>query len=242
MTRTRRTQRQRIIEAAAELLAEGGRDAVSTRSVSAAAGVTAPAIYRQFGDMRGLLDAVAAHGFAAYQETKPPAGPADDPVEELRHGWDMHVAFGLANPRIYALMYGEPRGGEISAPAERADAVLRGIVERIAAAGRLSVSVEHATGLMHAGALGVTVALLEAAPEDRDLTLSDATREALLAAITTDGPTPASADGTQPSVMARAVALKATLDAVAPAFSSAELKLLSDWLDRIARQDQRRFP
>ena len=58
--------RQRIVEAAARLLEEGGREAVSTRAVSAAAGVQAPTIYRIFGDKRGLLDAVASHGLAAY--------------------------------------------------------------------------------------------------------------------------------------------------------------------------------
>ena len=38
--------------------ADGGRGAVTTRAVSAAARVQPPTIYRQFGDMRGLLDAV----------------------------------------------------------------------------------------------------------------------------------------------------------------------------------------
>jgi len=50
---------QRIVRAAAELLTKGGLDAVSTRAVSAAAGVQPPAIYRRFGDMQGLLDAAA---------------------------------------------------------------------------------------------------------------------------------------------------------------------------------------
>ncbi len=45
--------RDRILQAAARLLAEGGREAVSTRAVSSAAGVQAPTIYRQFGDMQG---------------------------------------------------------------------------------------------------------------------------------------------------------------------------------------------
>ena len=58
--------RERIVEAAAALLAQGGREAVSTRAVSAAAGVQAPTIYRIFGDKQGLLDAVASRGFAEY--------------------------------------------------------------------------------------------------------------------------------------------------------------------------------
>ena len=56
--------RQRICDAAAEAAGRGRRDAVSTRAVSAAAGVQAPTLYRLFGDKDGLLDAVADHGFA----------------------------------------------------------------------------------------------------------------------------------------------------------------------------------
>src|SRR3954452_18482594 len=101
--------RTRIVTAAAALLADGGRDAVTTRAVAAAAGVQAPTIYRLFGDKTGLLDAVAEHGFQAYLGGK--AAPDGDPVECLRAGWDLHVGFGLANPGLYALMYGNPRPG-----------------------------------------------------------------------------------------------------------------------------------
>jgi len=47
--------RARIVRAATELLATGGRNAVTTRAVSAAAGVQAPTIYRHFGDMQSLF-------------------------------------------------------------------------------------------------------------------------------------------------------------------------------------------
>ncbi|MGC4948582.1 TetR family transcriptional regulator, partial [Streptomyces sp. DT224] len=42
------SNRRRIIAAATRLLAEKGREAVSTRAVGAAAGVQAPTIYRLF--------------------------------------------------------------------------------------------------------------------------------------------------------------------------------------------------
>ena len=56
--------RARIVAAAAELIASGGREAATTRAVAAAAGVQAPTIYRLFGDKRGLLNAAAEHGHA----------------------------------------------------------------------------------------------------------------------------------------------------------------------------------
>src|SRR5258708_39948528 len=98
--------RDRIIEVAAALLTGGGREAVSTRAVSAAAGVQAPTIYRLFGDKQGLLDAVATHGFTTYLRDKADLKPTADPVADLRSGFDLHVSFGLANPALYSLMYG----------------------------------------------------------------------------------------------------------------------------------------
>src|ERR1700679_1058133 len=97
--------RAQLVEVAAELLATGGPDAVTTRSVALAAGVQAPTIYRLFGDKNGLLDAVGEHGFASYLARKPPVGTAADPVEGLRAGWELHIGFGLENPRLFRLMH-----------------------------------------------------------------------------------------------------------------------------------------
>src|ERR687886_710849 len=113
---SREATRAKIMRAAAELLSTQGRDGVTTRSVGAAAGVQAPTIYRLFGDMQGLLDAVTAAGFADYLARKTAQEASDDPVDDLRAGWDLHVAFGLENPSFYLLMYGEPDPGS-TAPA-----------------------------------------------------------------------------------------------------------------------------
>src|SRR5690242_14236128 len=128
--------RERIVEAATALLADGGPDAVSTRAVATAAGVQPPTIYRLFGDKQGLLDAVVAHGFAAYLATKTAREPLADPVDELRAGWDEHVGLGLANPALYRLMYSQPRSGPAVTAAY---GILAQRIHRIAEAGRLRV-------------------------------------------------------------------------------------------------------
>src|ERR1700745_1854668 len=97
--------RARIVRAATELLATGGRAAVTTRAVSAAAGVQPPTIYRHFGDMQGLFDAVARDTFAVYAREKAARPPSEDPLEDLRRGAYLHIAFGLANPDVFALLY-----------------------------------------------------------------------------------------------------------------------------------------
>src|SRR5918997_2119660 len=224
--------RDRIVRVAAELLAEGGRESVSTRTVAAAAGVQAPTIYRQFGDMRGLLDEVASFGFSTYLRGKTTRERAEDPVEDLRRGWDLHVGFGLANPAFYKLMYGDPRpGAEPTATLEAAE-ILRGLVRRVAEAGRLRVGVERAAHMIHAAGVGVTLTLIGAEPEDRDPVLSEATRQAILAAVTTNE-TAAADDEGDDRVANRAVALKAVLSETTE-LTPGELALLSEWLDRIA--------
>jgi AcrR family transcriptional regulator len=225
--------RQRIVDAAARLLADGGRDAVTTRAVSAAAGVQPPTIYRLFGDMRGLLDAVAAHGFSTYLEQKISRPQAGDPVDDLRKGWDQHVEFGVSNPELYSLMYGSPRAGRPFEAATRAAELLHTLVERIAAAGRLRLDVEAAAEMVHAAGTGVTLSLIATPPERRDPALSERTREAILAAVTVEPRK--RAGGRQPTPASHAVALKAALPVLEGTLSDGERGLLSEWLDRIGR-------
>ncbi|MFD8097393.1 TetR/AcrR family transcriptional regulator [Streptomyces malaysiensis] len=154
--------RERILQAAADLLTQRGREAVSTRAVSAAAGVQAQTIYRHFGDMRGLLDAVARRGYADYLAAKQAHIGAGDPVEQVRDGWDLHIAFALANPAVYRLLYADPRPDAESPLTGEAHKVLLGLVEGIAKVGRLRTSVESAAAMVHSSGVGVALTLIAA--------------------------------------------------------------------------------
>lgn len=182
--------RERIIAATLALLNEEGRDGISTRAVATAAHVQAPTIYRLFGDKQGLLDAVAAHGFAAHIPQKRALEADGDPVDFLRAGWEVNISFALENPALYALIYGEPRPGVRVEAAEIAEKILADAIHQIAAAGRLRVDEALATQLVHAGGRGVALELLSRPPEERHPSLSTAGREAVIAAITNDTPRP----------------------------------------------------
>lgn len=199
--------------------------------MSAAAGVQAPTIYRLFGDKQGLLDAVTTYGFRAYLESKTSREPGDDPVADLRAGWDLHVGLGLANPALYVLMYGDPRPGAAPPAAVAAAEVLARHITRIAEAGRLRVSEKRAAHLVHAAGCGTTLTLIAMAEERRDSALSPLAREAVIAAITTDAPTTAPAGPTS-----AAVALRAALPQTS-ALTESEQGLLREWLDRITDQE-----
>jgi len=218
--------RARILEAAAALIASGGRDAATTRAVAAAAGVQAPTIYRLFGDKRGLLDAVTQSVMATYIARKATRVAHADPVQDLRDGWDMHLAFGLDHPGLVSILSGDPGS---RAPAEQAGLDLLALrIRRIAQAGRLRVSEERAVLMMRAGCMGALLVLLGQPEGQRDTGLSVGTREAVIAAITGDSGLHESS-----GPIGAALALRASLDQVVP-LSAGERLLLDELLRRIA--------
>ena len=220
--------RSRILAAAADLLNREGRDALTTRAVAAAAGVQAPTLYRLFGDKRGLLDAVAQHGFTAYLRDKERAAPRADPADGLRDGWDLQVAFGLAHPAIYALMAGDPQP-EGPSPAEAAGREhLRRKLRALALAGRLRVGEERAALLLHAGCRGLVLTLLSLPEAERDPELSVLAREGVLASFVTDVAPPA-----LPDPAGAAIQLRAYLPDT-DRLSPGERALLGELLDRLA--------
>lgn len=229
--------RERIVQTALRLLDAGGPEAVSTRAVSAAAAVQPPTIYRHFGDMSGLLDAVASAGFADYLRRKQASAPMGDPVQELRAGWDRNVEFGLTHPHLYTLMYGAPRSGGTPPAALEAAAMLRTLMQRVAASGRLALGVDHAAALIHAASLGVTLSLIRTPVPDRGL--ADRMREVVLQAVLTPEagahPDPAQPEG-PPPVTVHAVALAALLPTLATPLSAAERALLLEWLRRLVER------
>ncbi|WP_371574929.1 TetR/AcrR family transcriptional regulator [Streptomyces sp. NBC_01314] len=224
----RELTRRRVIEAAADLLARVGRDAVTTRAVAAAAGLQPPAIYRHFADMDELLDAVAEHGYATFLAAKHAAPNPSDPVEDLRAGWDLAVEFGLANPALYAMMYGEPRRGTTSAAFQAGMEILLGRIRRLAAAGWLRVEEHLAAAIIHATARGAVLTWLSMPDDQRDPALLMCLREAMVAAVTNQKP-----DVQDPGPAGAARALRAALPEQTT-LSSAEQHLLNEWLGRLA--------
>jgi AcrR family transcriptional regulator len=223
--------RQRILEVAAGLLEREGAQAVSTRSVAAAAGIRAASLYQLFGDKDGLLSALAIHAFDLYLAEKHHLVRTDDPVADMRHGWDMHVDFGLRHPAFYLLMYGTDRPGRRPPAAGEAHGLLLGFLDRAAAAGRLQVPPALAAGLTLAAVTGVTLSLIGTPADERDPEISARMRDTLVDSLTTDPP-----PATETGLASRALALDAALTAEATLpLRPAETALLRDWLDRLAR-------
>ncbi|MBO1335580.1 TetR/AcrR family transcriptional regulator [Streptomyces sp. VRA16 Mangrove soil] len=231
-TETAAGPRRRIVEAAVELLESGGPDAVSTRAVAAAAGLQPPAIYRLFGDKEGLLEAVAEHGYARFLESKRARlDPApEDPVEELRDGWDTVVEFGVTHPELFAVM-SRATGRESHAAHRAGLEILYGRVRRLAAAGWLRVDEELAAQIIRATGQGAVVTWHATPAERRDPALLTMLRESMVAAVTRAEPMVRAAES-GPAAAART--LRAALPDDPGVLSEAEQHLLREWLGRLA--------
>ena len=223
--------RQRIVQGAAELLASGGRGAVTTRAVASWVGVSPPTIYRLFGEKDGLLSAVAEYGYARFVAAKSPLQPTDDPVEDLRSAWSLAVDFGLSHAELFFLIYGEPHSAAMAAAVQAGNQRLHARIQRVAAAGRLRVDEPLAAAIMQATARGAVLAWLDEPEAQRDPAFIPAMREAMISAVTTE-----SSALPEPGLASAARTLKANLPGQT-SLSPAEQHLLTDWLDRLGAGD-----
>ncbi|GAA2101246.1 MULTISPECIES: TetR/AcrR family transcriptional regulator [Brevibacterium] len=218
--------RERLIAAAADLIAAAPGEEFSLRAVCDAVGVKMPTLYHFFGSKQGLIDAVIEHGFDLYLNEKSSMESSGDPIQDIRAGWDAHVAFGLANPGFYTLMYGKVRPGHSPEAQSRPSEILRALTARAAEQGRLLVPSEQAAAHILVTNIGVTLRqIILAAP---DPALSQAVREGAISAIT--------GKGTRANdSLTTAIELAAAQPDV---LGKAETQLLIEWLGRLSRVEK----
>ncbi|MGW4941752.1 TetR/AcrR family transcriptional regulator [Actinoplanes sp. NPDC004185] len=102
--------RRALVDAAAELLDEGGVDAVTLRAVGARAGVSRGAPYGHFPDKEHLLAAVATKSWEAVGEQLGTLIADRDrpPSERLELALAGLMDVGRRHPHAYALMFSAP--------------------------------------------------------------------------------------------------------------------------------------
>jgi AcrR family transcriptional regulator len=98
--------RDRLIDAATQLLDEGGPAAVTLREVGRLAGFSHNAPYKHFAGKEDLLAAIAARELAR-QDRRPPSGRAgDSPGQVLRAMMHGYVRWAMRNPARFKLTFG----------------------------------------------------------------------------------------------------------------------------------------
>lgn len=238
-TTSRVETERRILESAAELVSRSGLDELSMRSVASAAGVQTPALYRVFDDKDALLRRLTAFAYESYFAAKRETLTIVDPIGVLERGWDLHVAFGLANPHLYPLMFGgrhDRASTGASTAADDAYDMLADVLRRIAAQGKLTTSVDDAAVRMYAATVGATFFLLGSPPERRDPALVASLRDSVTDSLIIGRQ--AAAESEPPlSRSVRAVLTnlseKADPTSTPGDLRPTEIALLRDWLERI---------
>lgn len=132
-----RVVRDRIVRAARHLLEERGvEEALTLRAVAREAGVSAPAIYHHFPDLRAVLETVVDEAYGEYAAaTYGAASGIDEPLERLRIGGLGCLRFAREQPATYRLLFSRHRPSAFSGIGARAAADHEITVEAIAGCG-----------------------------------------------------------------------------------------------------------
>ncbi|AGZ43133.1 TetR/AcrR family transcriptional regulator [Actinoplanes friuliensis] len=122
--------RQALLDAAAELLDDGGLEAVTLRAVGGRAGVTRGAPYRHFPDKESLLIAIGTQAWDRLGDRihAARADPELSPADRLRGGLTALIGLARTQPHLYQLMFSNPPGD----PAALARAAQRSQIEFLA--------------------------------------------------------------------------------------------------------------
>ena len=192
-----------------------------------------PTLYHFFGSKEGLLDAVIDAGFDLYLGVKQSRESSGDPIQDIRDGWNAHVAFGLANPGFYVLMYGQVTPGRRPAAQQRPTSILVGLTRTAQAQGRLVVDAGQAAEHILAANVGVTLHLITTGQSDSGL--SAAMREATIAGITAEHTTSRDIDPDIESLPGRASGLLRAIEGNGSSLDMPETVLLKKWLHIISR-------
>jgi AcrR family transcriptional regulator len=140
--REREEVRTRILDAARELFASEGVDAVTMRRIADRIEYSPTAIYFHFRDKDALLAELCDCDFRAFSQNFAAVARIADPVERLRQAGRTYVDFGLVHPSHYRLMFMTPKTAgsqtiEKGNPDEDAYAFLKAIIADLQAQGRL---------------------------------------------------------------------------------------------------------
>ncbi|MEM9074429.1 MAG: TetR/AcrR family transcriptional regulator [Myxococcota bacterium] len=103
MTALRRT----ILDKAVELVAEHGVRGVSFREVARRAEVSHQAPYHHFGNLQGILEAIAREGFAQLAATMQSAAnqAGEDALERLTAAGTAYVRFAISHLGYFRVMF-----------------------------------------------------------------------------------------------------------------------------------------
>src|SRR5688572_8704411 len=142
--RKRKELRQKILNAARELLVKRGYDAVTMREIAKRIEYSPTALYKHFADKDALVHELCREDFTAFaQSFVERVAAIGDPVERLARAGLVYLGFAEEYPEQYRLMFmtelppTPPEEGERENPARNAYIFLRVLVDELMRGGFL---------------------------------------------------------------------------------------------------------
>lgn len=98
--------KQRLLDAAGELVHRLGVDGLSLRALATAAGTSTAAVYSLFGGKPGLLAALYERSFRRFGAAQATVGVSEDPLDDVLRLGRAYRASAVADPQGYRVMFG----------------------------------------------------------------------------------------------------------------------------------------
>jgi AcrR family transcriptional regulator len=156
--------REALLQAAEELLTEGGEQALSVRAVADRVGTSTRAVYSVFGSKDGLLSALGQHGFELLTAAVDQLPLTDDPIADIVEGGAVGFrGWWRAHPQLFRLAFDHlvvkgPGGMRVSQAGLVALGRLKLRVQRASDAGVLGdCDVDEVTAQVDALSEGLTI-------------------------------------------------------------------------------------
>jgi AcrR family transcriptional regulator len=111
--------RDRVLQAAVDMLTSSGVAGFTTRKVAEGAGTSTPAVYELFGDKAGLVREMFFEGFRMLYRRLDELGATDDPRADMVAVIPVLREFAQDNPALARLMFSRPFAEFDPGPSER---------------------------------------------------------------------------------------------------------------------------
>jgi AcrR family transcriptional regulator len=170
--------RDEIVDATIHLVADrADPSGITLRGIARAAGITAPSIYAHFDNLDAVMSAVIDRAFEKLSASLEDAQAApDEPVPRLHALCQAYIAFAVADPQLYGLLFSRDQvpahrateSGPKSIdtmPGAHAFALLVQAVDACVAAGRSTSTDPQRDATLLWAALHGYVGLLHSAPD-----------------------------------------------------------------------------
>lgn len=136
--RNRADAKHAILDAARDLMAEGGLEALSMRRLADRCGYTAPTLYHYFPDKPGLIHALIEDWLDTLVVELRAIRPSKDPLETMRQLASVFANLGIRNPSHYQLLVSRPEDDPDPPSLEEAQLIFGEPLDVLVATGRLA--------------------------------------------------------------------------------------------------------